>query len=463
MDEMFAAYFSHSWHPRDVDLNVEVWGRMSGVCRLLVDLPEASVSDPPYYVNRIEELLRRSDVFVCVLAARDAAPEPAAPAGSDGALRCSAYSLFEIRLAERFARPRLVLYERSTRFRPPEARPGEVYIPFDRAADKALPEDDQLQQVIRPKIADWLTWVSGHRRPQSYEPQISALIVLPEGLPGASDARAVVEAATGAAGYTPQVVEASRSGNAAAFRLLAAAGLMIAEVGAAADPATVQLVSAAHARGVPTIRTLRRDGPGPVTSAELPWILRDHPGGYQKDIVVWSDPAQLVAPVEARARSMLKVVRSMNAVEASRHFQSKRYAGYSAFVSHSLKPPNRQLVDDIFRQLDARAVKCFEYQAVNESGVNWREVLREQLDAATHFVALLGPGYEMSEACTYELETVLARGAEVTILAYLLDGRTTPHVKLSHTHHPLLHADPGENARVVVARVMKLLNDAVMK
>jgi len=192
-------------------------------------------------------------------------------------------------------------------------------------------------------------------------------------------------------------------------------------------------------------------------------MLRDHPGGYQHDIVVWRDPVELAEPVEARATSMFKVVRSMGATETARHFQSKRYANYSVFISHSLKPPQLQLVDEIFKLLDARAVKCFEYQAVNEAGVNWREALREQLAAATHFVALLGPGCEMPEACTYELETVLARGPEVTILAYLLDGRTAPHVKLSHTHHPLLHADQNENAKVFVARVLKLLNDAVAR
>src|SRR5215471_18955782 len=178
--ELFAAYFSHSWRASDVDFNVEVWRQISGACRLLVDLPEAAVSNPPYYINRVEELLRRSDVFVCVLAARDAPVDLAASAGSDSSLRCSEYSLFEIRLAERFARPRLVLYERSTRFRPPEARDNEIYIPFDRAAGRALPEDDQLQQVIYPRIASWLAWVSGHHRPQSYQPQTSALIVLPE-------------------------------------------------------------------------------------------------------------------------------------------------------------------------------------------------------------------------------------------------------------------------------------------
>jgi hypothetical protein len=67
----------------------------------------------------------------------------------------------------------------------------------------------------------------------------------------------------------------------------------------------------------------------------------------------------------------------------------------------------------------------------------------------------------MSEACTYEMETVLARGDAVTILPYLLEGRSTPHVKLGQVHHPLLHGEPGANAEVVVDQVMKVLGEAV--
>lgn len=457
--ETFAAYFSHSWRARDVELNVEIWKQISAACELRVDLPATSTSDPPYYINRIEELLRGSDVFVGVLAGRAAAPEADAPPESDGALRCSPYALFEIRLAERFSLPRLVLYERSTGFRPPgQVRDEEIYLAFDRAPDEVLPERRQLQQIVRPRIQGWLNWVTGHHRPKSYQPDTSALIVLPRELAGASEAEPILDQALSRVGYDPLVLDASRTSNARAFRLLEHAGLIVIDIGPTADAAAAQLAAGAHARGIPAIRTLRRDASGPVSPVELPWMLRDHPGGYQHDIVLWNSPDQLAALVAPRASAMFNVVRALDADAASRHFQSKRFVAYSVFVSHNLKAPHRALVEEVFARLEQQQVKCFEYQEVNRSGIDWRAELGTQLATTTHFVALLGEGYETSEACMYELETVLDRGNAVTVLPYLLEGRTIPHVKLRGRHHPLLHdADPRANATVVVDRVMELL------
>lgn len=59
----FAVYFSHSWHARDVELNLQVWKELATDCALLVDRPDEPGADPPYYINRIEELLRRTDLF----------------------------------------------------------------------------------------------------------------------------------------------------------------------------------------------------------------------------------------------------------------------------------------------------------------------------------------------------------------------------------------------------------------
>jgi len=65
-----AVYFSQSWWPRDVDLNLRVWSEFAPTCELLVDEPEDPSADPPYYVSRIEELLRRADLFLAVLTYR---------------------------------------------------------------------------------------------------------------------------------------------------------------------------------------------------------------------------------------------------------------------------------------------------------------------------------------------------------------------------------------------------------
>lgn len=458
----FAAYFSHSWRPRDVDLNLEIWNRIGNACDLLVDVPADPAADPPYYINRIEELLRRSDIFVSVLTAREA-PDPEAPPDSDDAMRCSPYALFEIRLAERFSLPRLVIYERATGFRSPD-RIGddETYLPFDRAPDESLPERPQLQHEMRPKIEGWLGWVLGHLRPRGHQSRTLALIVPPLDPAAAAEATPVLERTLRLTGHDPLVLQPGRAPNAHVFRLLCRAGLVVLEIGATADSATLQVAAAAHARGIPTIRTLRRSTPGPVSQDELPWMLRGHPGGYQQDVVVWNSAGELAPLVEPRARAMFNVVRALSADDVARHFQAKRYAAYSVFVSHNLKPPRRALVEEIFEQLARRQVKCFEYRVVNPAGIPWREELAKELEATTHFVILLGEGYELSEPCTYELEAVLARGNAVTILPYLLDGRTSAHVKLSGLHHqPLESSDPRASASAVVDRVLTLLRAAV--
>ena len=102
-ESRFAVYFSHSWRPNDVDLNVRVWEELAADCELLVDEPDEPGANPPYYINRIEELLQRADLFVSVLTHRE--PRAGDFTGEDANLRCSPYSLFEIRLAQRAGLP----------------------------------------------------------------------------------------------------------------------------------------------------------------------------------------------------------------------------------------------------------------------------------------------------------------------------------------------------------------------
>ena len=98
-DRKFSLYLSHSWERSDIELNLWVWERLAPICDLLVDKPETQGENPPYYINRIEELLRRADAFVAILTYR--ANENKQGFSGDFALQCSPGSLFEVRLAER--------------------------------------------------------------------------------------------------------------------------------------------------------------------------------------------------------------------------------------------------------------------------------------------------------------------------------------------------------------------------
>lgn len=452
----FAVYFSHSWKPHDVDLNLLAWSEVCGACELLVDVPEEGGADPPYYITRIEELLRRSDLFLCVLSHRGVPGRPRD--GTDAALQCSEYAAFEIRLAERFNIPRLVLYERSTGFKSPRSsRPDEEYIPFDRGPPDALPDQRHWRNIIAPKIHRWVEWANERSKPASYEQPSLAVSLYPPDAPDAAAVGAQLEAGLNAAGYERVALRAAFRSNTEAFQILHAAGLVVAELGSG-NPVASELWTAAHALGIPAIRAMRsHDG----LRNELPWFLRGHPGGYQDDIVTWKQPEDLPAQIGPRARAMFRISRALGDEETRRYLHSKRYAQYFVFISHTLKPPHRGLVENIYQLVGERYVRPFEYHMANESGEDWKKALDEQLHKTTHMVVLLTEGYEQSVVCTYEIEEILKRGAEVGILPFMAEGRSVPHPKLGHLHHRLLSApDPRANAELVVKQVMEVLISA---
>ena len=143
-ERKFSLYLSHSWERLDIELNLWVWERLAPICDLLVDKPDTQDKDPPNYINRIEELLRRADAFVAILTHR--ANDNKQNFSGDFALQCSPGSVFEMRLAERANVPRLILYDRQTGFHAAGGQKGGLrYIAFDRGHEESLPE--ALQEI----------------------------------------------------------------------------------------------------------------------------------------------------------------------------------------------------------------------------------------------------------------------------------------------------------------------------
>lgn len=451
----FAIYFSHSWRPRDVDLNLLAWSEVSDGCELLVDAPEEGGADPPYYINRIEELLRRSDLFLCVLTHRT--EEDRSAEGPDGALQCSVYAAFEIRLAEqRFDLPRLVLYERSTGFKAPlTQRANEVYIAFDRGTADLIPDGRQWKQTIAPKIRRWMAWAAENRRPASYEQSSFAVGLLPAESRHTAIGE-ILEAALRKAGYEHVALRAAFRSSTEAFQIFRAAGLVVSDL-SATNPVARELCTAAHVLGLPAIRMT---GGPQGQPGELPWLLQGHPGGYQNDLVHLNNPDELPGQIEARARAMFRISRALGNEGTRSYLNSKRYSQCFVFISHTLKPPNRALVEKIYEGLGRQYVRPFEYHMANTSGDDWKAELDEQLRKTTHFVVLLSDGYELSPVCTYEIEEILKRN-DVKILPFMAQGRSVPHPKLGVLHHRLLSApDMAANADTVVQQVMKALTGA---
>lgn len=435
-----AVYFSQSWRPRDVDLNVRVWNEFSSICELLVDAPEDPSADPPYYINRIEELLRRSDLFLAVLTyrRRDTGPH------------CSPYMLFEIRLAERADLPRLVLYERKTGFRPPQnLRAWECYIPFERSESESLMDDSAWEKAILPRIRAWIQWGALHRLPAGYEQSTTATLLLD----GAADAAAVQAVRQVLEQHYDRILESdpARQGSDVAIRNLREAGLV------AAFDLSCPLYAAAHMAGFPSIRLVHGE-----RSTPLPWIVRFGPGGYEEDIVYWTSPDSLSAEVEPRARAMFRLSLAKRDGKDITYLISKRYRDFLVFVSHNLKPPDDLLVQHICDRLRKQNIAAFEYNDHNLAGVSWRPAMDESLRKTTHFVALVSPTYDQSPTCTEEIEAVLARGREVKILPFKVLGRQTPHPRLTGLHNePLNSEDAAINAEEVVKNVVERLNAAL--
>ena len=437
-----AVYFSQSWRARDVDLNVRVWSEFSPICELLVDEPQDASANPPYYVSRIEELLRRADLFLAVLTYRE----------QNSAPHCSPYSLFEIRLAERVDLPRLVLYEKQTRFRPPQhLRPWECYVPFERSESESLMDSSAWEKTILPRIRIWTEWCTRHRLPSGYE-QSSAAVLL---LDGTVDAGAVDAVRSVLEDRYDRVLECcpERQTSDAAIRNLREAGLV-----AAFDLAS-PTYAAVHLAGLPSIRMVHGEA-----GTALPRIVHFGPGGYEEDILYWTAPDKLPAQVESRVRAMLRLSLAKRDGTDIAYLTSKRYRDFLVFISHNLKPPDDLLVRRICDLLRNHNVAAFEYNDRNRAGIEWRPAMDESLCKTTHFVGLVSPTYDQSPMCTEEIEAVLARGREVEILPFKVLGRQIPHPRLTGLHHePLNSDDPGVNADKVVSWVLERLKAALLR
>ena len=456
MSAKLSLYFSHSWHPTEVDLNLFCWSRAADRCNLLVDLPDEPTPDPPYYINRLEAMLRRSDLFLAVLPYRPRPDRAGAPATrSDAGMECSPGILFEIRLAERADLPRLILYDIRTGFRAPDYTPRHArYVGqnFDELRDRVLTLGDWLAG----DLDEWLSWACDHIRPRRHEHLDTPLVLLPERLPHKDQVMDQIAGALAPANYKrPVAVDGTFSHDAELGSMLASGGLLVAELSVAEE---MDLYSVAHARFIPAIRLYHRpdDAPGRVT---LPRLLRGHPGGYEHDVIAWTDPADLSEAIQKHAKAMMAAARTISGFEPGKPlFLRHRYKPHRVFISHNMRRDRRELVDGIIRGCKDGAINCWEYAENNQVAEKWKPHLESELEKMTHFLALFSDDYEQSGPCVFEFEWALKHPERVTIIPFLIGGRVKPHVKINEYHHdPLLGDDPARNADRVVEKLVQLL------
>lgn len=448
MTDKFTLYFSHSWRPDHVSLNLYVWTLVKDQCNLRIDDSGDNVANPPYIINRIEELLRRSDLFLCVLPYRE---NNAAGGYGDSKLNCSPYSLFEIRLAERANRPRLIIYDFHTKFQSPvNPPPNARYLPLDFAHSQ-----DFLEPRIKVEIDRWLDWAENNMSPQNTSPSTQSLVFLPEDIPARDQAIKHIEMAFETTYYQkPIEIRESVSNDAELFRTLANGGLLVCEV---SDRNKLSVYSVAHALFIPSVRLLYLDAPA-VSEVGLPWLLQGHPKGYQEDIVRWKEPAQLAEAVRIHAEAMAKTEKVITKFEDGKKlFEKRRYLDHRVFISHNLPLGQRNLVDLMVQGLKNISIEVFEYAIENRAGEKWRKRLEKELAESTHFVLLLTDGYEQSPACLDEIKHALAHRDTVQFIPFLANGRTRPFVDINETHHLPLLADSESNAATVIRQVERAL------
>ena len=455
----YSAYFSHSWRPQDVDLNQQAWKALCADCNLFVD--EDTAVNPPYFISRIEEYIRRSDLFVAILTYRDSPSERVkqymahtGTSSGDYRVKCSEASLFEVRLAERARKPRLILYERRTRFAPGSPSGSHVrYVDFDPL--------DVLRRgstVIEDEVQAWLEELRKKQfAPRHSRPNQSALLLL--GPSHDKEACDSIKMVLEDEGYTDVKEVADNWTDAQVVSTLFSSSLLVADV---AEAAVSDLYAMAHALFVPTIRLARAATDVPQ---DLPWLLRGHPYGYQADLVRWTSLEDLAAAVKERAAAMRDTRRLIDSYEVGRDFLERRRftEQHRVFISHNLKGSDRPVIDGIVEALRARTISCWEYRSENRSGEEWRAQMREELSAATHAVVILSDGYDSSTPCDDELTFLVQKKA--ILLPFFYGNRSTPNPKIDRLglHIETLLPKPADAGTQVAERVVRTLTQSNAK
>ena len=441
------AYFSHSWKPDFLPLNLAIWERIHGKCHLLIDRPvQEGDTAPPYHISRIEALMQRADLFIACLPGDD---RMSGAGQGDWGLRCSPYILFEIRMAERSGMPLFIVYDPNTSFRPPEhSAPGQVYVPRRIAEVNTRIEQGATEDGVLKDLSTWTASLENLRPREPHPTREWACLV------GAQDSAlrsAVVDAVRQEGWGEPVAVDGVHT-DSGMSRLARSLGLVVADVGAAElMPAYHYL----HALTVPAIRIVAK--PDDTTDQHLPPILRGHPAGYQHDTLsageILSDPSSLVERVRAVERDVTPIAKREKGIY---ELQQRGYVKHLVFLSHDRKGKERSIVTRICEACERLGIDYWEYEERNQSGEHWKHNLDQALDAMTLFVPLLSDTYEHSTTCLEELDRSIERG--ILALPFFIGDRQRPNPKLrdSRGHHKRLAGErtEEENSETVARTIL---------
>jgi hypothetical protein len=361
--------------------------------------------------------------------------------------------LFEVRLAERARKPRLVLYDPLTRFEPGSLNSSQVkyvaFEPLDVINRRSTPLADAVRSWLRDLREEGL-------EPRIFKPNQTALLLLAPSQDGA-DTSARLKPVLEDKGYNDVQEVLNTWTDAEVVSTLFSSSLLVADI---AEAAVWDLYAMAHALFIPTIRLARSTAVD--LHPDLPWLLRGHPYGYQADLVRWTNLEDLADAVGKRAAAMRDTRRIIDSFEMGRDFlERRRFPGrHRVFISHCLKGVDRPVVDGILDALQKRSISCWEYGRENRAGQLWKNQMKRELKDATHGVIILSDGYDSSTPCDTELSFLVKKKA--ILLPYFYGNRaiTNPKIDRLKLHIEPLRADSLAAGNQVALEVVSRLTQA---
>jgi hypothetical protein len=424
------AYFSHSYHSSEKDINLFFWELLSKH-HLYFTVDSEENRNRPMDITYLEWMMRRSACFVAVIPRRD----DVLP------FSCSPYQVFENGLAVRARKPRLIFVEEGLDETIFGVQPDEVY--SFRRAKHWLEEDKgrfaQAAERLASRAHAFASQDSGLRKP---------VILLADTRQGtAYDAKVIrsIRQAVRDQGYSFQTLNPSDFDH--DFLFLQAAGRCSVLLSEVRPPHMASDVfGLIHDRCIPTVRICHLEKNEEIDRVhaamhlsydESRWTDQDQGlwplilGKYQIDnhmepVIFWRNAEELAKKIGACLQKITGKRRDLiTEQEARDYFLGIGRLPGRVFIS------NAKALNDFAERLKGglrrNAVAWFHYKdkdAIDIGASNWlSEVIREIRNSVV-FVALLDSNYEESPWCTSELNEALQqfRKDEIEIHAYVMDS-----------------------------------------
>lgn len=402
------AYFSHSYHAVDKEINLFFWQLLSKH-DLYFTVDSEENRGKPMYISYLEWMMQRSACFVAVIPRRE----------DVSSYNCSPYQIFENGLAIRAGKPRLIFVEAGLDEAIFGAKPYEVYS-FRRR--KKWLEEDRKDFATAARILS--------ERAHAFAPPELSLIrpvaLLADTIQGNAYHTTTVE-------LIRQVVldqgYSFRHENPSQFKYdflflqgVEQYGVLISEI---RQPyITPDVLGLVHGRCIPTIRICHLEDNesveevrammhlscnetewGEQSRKHLPLILsRYEIDKAMEPIIFWKHPEELGRKISTRLQKITEQRFDLiDEQEARNYFLPIGRLKGQVFVSNART--QNAFAKELGAELTRNAVKFFHYKEEDaiRIGREWLPEIKREIRNSGIFIALIDSAYRESEWCMTEL------------------------------------------------------------